>query len=124
MNSRLLSNIRVRKWKRGYNKKARYLAPAAQIYIAILRLLHPSPLYAENLSIKKTYPNMKLLYTLAATLLTLAATTTAAPQLPLPLDSVTGVVGSLPIVGGVVGGAFPVKGRQAPDEEPESEDSE
>ncbi|KAL2361219.1 hypothetical protein RJZ56_005910 [Blastomyces dermatitidis] len=67
---------------------------------------------------------MKLLYTFAATLLTLAATTTAAPQLPLPLDSVTGVVGNLPVVGSVVGGALPVKGRQAPDEEPEDEDSE
>ncbi|PGH06412.1 hypothetical protein GX51_02424 [Blastomyces parvus] len=67
---------------------------------------------------------MKLLYTLAATLLTFAAATTAAPQLPLPLDSVTGVVGGLPVVGGVVGGAFPVKGRQAPDEDPEDLDPE
>lgn len=60
---------------------------------------------------------MKLLYTLATALLTLTATTKAAPQLPLPLDTVTGIVGSLPVVGGIVGGGPPVKVRQAPDED-------
>lgn len=52
---------------------------------------------------------MNLIHALTAALLTLATTASAAPQLPPPLDTVTGLVGGLPVVGGLVGGSPPVK---------------
>ncbi|OJD15875.1 hypothetical protein AJ78_03893 [Emergomyces pasteurianus Ep9510] len=64
---------------------------------------------------------MKFIYSLTAGLIALATTVAAAPQ--LPLDTVTGVVGGLPVVGGLIGG-LQVKSRRAPgdgDDDTESE---